>query len=427
MAVGFAPLVVTISCNSCMFPSSESRPVRILRRVVSLAAVVVIAAIAVVGVPSAAVAAPPWTPPVDVSAAGGSAFAPQIVVTGTNALSAIWYRSNGTNNIVQSSASADNGATWSTPVDVSATGGSAFAPQIVVTGTNTLSAIWYRSNGTNLIVQSSLSTNNGATWSTPVNVSAALGDAVDPQLVVTGANALSAIWYRFNGTNLIVQSSASADNGATWSAPVDVSVTGGDAFAPQLVVTGTNALSAIWYRFNGTNNIVQSSLSADSGATWSTPVDVSTTGGDAAFPQIVVTGTNALSAIWYRNNGTNNIVQSSLSADNGANWSTPVNVSTTGGNAIAPQLVVTGTNALSAIWYRSNGTNTIVQTSTLLAPVVTPPELAATGTNGASAATGIFTVAGLTLLGTVLLLTSRRRTARTARTSGFSGKALSSK
>ena len=296
---------------------------RILRRFVSLAAVVVIAAIAVVGVPSAAVAAPPWTPPVDVSAAGGDAFAPQIVVTGTNALSAIWYRSNGTNDIVQSS----------------------------------------------------LSTNNGATWSAPVNVSVAGGNAVLPQLVVTGANALSAIWYRYDGTNTIVQSSLSTDNGASWSAPVDVSVAGGDASGAQLVVTGTNALSAIWSRYNGTNYIVQSSSSADNGATWSAPVDVSVALGDA----------------------------------------------------LAPQLVVTGANALSAIWFRSNGTNNIVQTSALVAPVVTPPELAATGTNGASAATGIFTVAGLTLLGTVLLLTSRRRTARTARTSGFSGKALSSK
>ena len=180
---------------------------RVLRRFVSLAAVVVIAAIAVVGVPSAAVAAPPWTPPVDVSAAGGGASTPQIVVTGPNALSAIWSRNNGTNNIVQSSLSTDNGATWSTPVDVSTTGGSAVAPQVVVTGTNALSAIWYRSNGTNNIVQSSLSTDNGATWSAPVNVSVAGGDAVAPQVVVTGTNALSAIWTRNNGTNTIVQSS----------------------------------------------------------------------------------------------------------------------------------------------------------------------------------------------------------------------------
>ena len=267
-----------------------------------------------------------------------------------------------------------------------------------------------------------------------MNVSVAGGSAFAPQIVVTGTNALSAIWYRSNGTNLIVQSSLSADNGATWSAPVNVSVAGGNAEAPQVVVTGTNALSAIWTRSNGTNNIVQSSSSADNGATWSAPVNVSVAGGSAFAPQVVVTGTNTLSAIWYRSNGTNNIVQSSSSADNGASWSAPVDVSVAGGDAEAPQVVVTGTNTLSAIWHRFNGTNTIVQTSTLLAPVVVPPvvvppivappELAATGINEASAVTGIFTVAGLTLLGTVLLLFSRRRTART---SGFPCKALSSK
>jgi hypothetical protein len=47
-------------------------------------------------------------------------------------------------------------------------------------------------------------------------------------------------------------------------------------------------------------------------------------------------------------------------------FSDPVNISVAGQDAFTPQLVIDSNNNIVAIWYRSNGTNTIIQSSTKL-------------------------------------------------------------
>jgi hypothetical protein len=68
-----------------------------------------------------------------------------------NAL-AVWDRSNGTNQIVQSSFRPAGGA-FAAPVDLSATGQDASAPQVAFGASGKAIAVWQRSNGTNEIVQ----------------------------------------------------------------------------------------------------------------------------------------------------------------------------------------------------------------------------------------------------------------------------------
>jgi hypothetical protein len=56
--------------------------------------------------PNAALNFGGWQAPVDVSAAGQNAYGPRVAVDGQGNAVAVWYRSNGTNLIVQSAATA---------------------------------------------------------------------------------------------------------------------------------------------------------------------------------------------------------------------------------------------------------------------------------------------------------------------------------
>jgi hypothetical protein len=310
-----------------------------------------------------------WSAPVNLSAAGQDANLPQLAIDGNNNVIAVWQRSDGTKTIIQSSTSADSGSSWSAPVNLSAAGQNAALPQLAIDGNNNVIAVWQRSDGTNTIIQSSTSADSGSTWSAPADISDAGGNAVNPQLAIDGNNNVIAVWRRFDGTNTRIQSSTSADSGSTWSTPLDLSDAGQDADQPQLAIDGNNNVIAVWQRSDGTNTIIQSSTSADSGSSWSTRLDLSAAGQDAATPQLAIDGNNNVIAVWQRSDGTNTIIQSSTSADPASTWSTPIDLSAAGGAAINPQLAIDGNNNVIAVWTRFDGTSNIIQSSALLSPV----------------------------------------------------------
>jgi hypothetical protein len=227
-------------------------------------------------------------------------------------------------------------------------------------------------------------------WITPVDLSATGQNADDPQIVAAPNNTLTAIWRRDDGSQYIVQTSSSTDGGATWSSVVDLSATGQHARSPQIVAAPNNTVTAIWYRSDGSKNIIQTRSSTDGGATWSSVVDLSATGQNAYEPQIVAAPNNTLTAIWYRYDGSNNIIQTRTSTDGGATWSSVVDLSATGQNAYNPQIAAAPNNTLTAIWYRSNGSNDIIQSSSLA-----PSSSSSTSTSSDPGVPGIFlTVAG---------------------------------
>jgi LPXTG-motif cell wall-anchored protein len=127
-------------------------------------------------------------------------------------------------------------------------------------------------------------------------------------------------------------------------------------------VDSTGLVTAVWTRFGGSNDIIQSSTSQSGGA-WSTPADLSATGGNASEPQVTVSSTGLATALWARSNGSQYIIQSSTSQSGGA-WSTPVDLSATGGDALAPEVTVSSAGLFTAVWHRSNGIVSTIQAST---------------------------------------------------------------
>jgi hypothetical protein len=108
-----------------------------------------------------------------------------------------------------------------------------------------------------------------------------LGGGTDQTLLVDEFGDLNVTWY---GTNHAFMFTRSTDQGMTWSAPVTlpaVPATSMSAFGPSVAIEFNGTIDAL-YLCGGTTcpgNVVDQSLqlirSADNGATWSNPVDVS--------------------------------------------------------------------------------------------------------------------------------------------------------
>jgi hypothetical protein len=361
-----------------------------------------------------------WSPTVsNLSAVGGSANSPQISVNAAGTAVAVWTRGDGSSNIVQSVSSTNGGVTWSPTVsNLSAVGGDAQRPQISLNAAGTAVAVWTRGDGSNIIVQSASSNNGGVTWSPTVeDLSPALGDeAGSPQISLNAAGTAVAVWTRYDdGSNTIVQSASSTNGGVTWSPTVsNLSAVGGDAQRPQISLNAAGTAVAVWTRGDGSNNIVQSVSSTNGGVTWSTPVnDLSAVGANGDEPQISLNAEGTAIAIWRRYDGSNNIVQSVSSTNGGVTWSTPVNnLSAVGGDAEIPEISLNSGGTAIAVWRRFDGSDLTVQTSSLTLPSsANSPSLANTGATPGAAATTVGVVAGLLTAGALALVLLRRRLA----------------
>jgi hypothetical protein len=162
-------------------------------------------------------------------------------------------------------------------------------------------------------------------------------------------------------TLIIFYSTAFAD---IWKSPVDLSTTGQSASSAAIAISkdGSTAI-AIWIRSNGTKTIVQAATGSvvNNSITWSAPLDLSAAGQNANNPKVAISSDGAkATAIWTRNNGSKNIVQTSSAVinNNVASWSNVSDLSSTSKSADSPDIKLTpdGTKA-TAVWkYDTYGT-----------------------------------------------------------------------
>jgi len=250
---------------------------------------------------------------------------------------------------------------WVLPaIDLSTQGQEAVSPRLATAPDGTTIAYWAQQNGSNYVLQASTRSPDGA-FGAPVDLPASGQYSAGSQLAIARDGTTTGVWDRSDGTNTIVQASTRSPGGA-FSAPVNLSAAGQDAGDESLAVAPDGSTTAIWQRSNGTNTIVQASTRAPGGA-FSAPVNLSAAGQNASSPTLAVAPDGSTTAIWRRSDGTNTIVQASTRAPGGA-FGAPVNLSAAGQDAGGESLAVAPDGTTTAIWQRYNGTNYIVQAST---------------------------------------------------------------
>jgi hypothetical protein len=308
------------------------------------------------------------TAPVDLSAAGSDASHAQIATAFLGDAAAVWERSDGANTRVQASVRPANG-TFAAAVDLSAPGQDALEPRVLNQYDNVLVS-WRRFDGANWRVQATTRPHLGS-FAAPVDVSAAGGDAMSPRVVADSDGAV-AIWRRFDGAHWIVQAATrpgpvSAPGG--FSAPVDLSPAGEDAFDPDIAMDLSGSTIVVWRGVRGAANTVQAATRAP-GGTFSAPVDLSAAAPNAFAPKVALGLSGGVVVVWHRFNGTNNVVQAVWHRYDTA-FSAPVDVSAPGEDAVDPQVANYFDDA-TAVWRRA-GSDQVVRAAGLDA---TGPSLA---------------------------------------------------
>ncbi len=287
---------------------------------------------------------------------------PSVATDGQGHWVATWTSTSNNMEDIFASRSADNGANWSSPIllntsppTMSSATVDSHNPVVVTDGQGRWITVWvtfvtilnssgvpasYYSN-----IYSAHSTNNGATWTTPSPVN---NDIVgnskyyeDPRIAGDGQGKWIVVWTGAStpGANPDCFFARSIDNGASWDGPRFLDPNGADAYgdySPEILTDGLGHWLAVWNSYGnrgpapGNLGDVLAIRSVDDGANWSQPTPLNTTGptGDNYSPSITTDRQGNWTAVWnlYEPLGSTDDDDDILvarSVDFGASWSIP--------------------------------------------------------------------------------------------------------
>ncbi len=169
------------------------------------------------------------------------------------------------------------------------------------------------------------STTGGASWSAPVTVSVgtvSLPASASPviALAVTGTQTVHAGWIQSGASDYALYYNRSTDGGLTWAASPTTLATGiGPVYNPDLAASGPNVY-AVWK----TLGAIWLARSTNGGSTWSAPTAIYTTSVDTLWPDLSLVADLAgtLHLMWDQSTASSGQdVCYSRSSDSGLTWS----------------------------------------------------------------------------------------------------------
>lgn len=216
------------------------------------------------GVPFAAYATGSWSTAVDVSASGFLTSDPEIAIDADGLMIAVWSHVGVSTKTIQVSTSSD-GQGWTSPVDISPISHEAIQPHLVVDRTGQATVIWTNTSGTDSIWASKREWGE-TTWSTPVRLSVEAEETGQAQIVVDSNGAFTTIFNNWDAHKIQVRTS---DDGVTWDAIVTVAQAQNSQYLrnPQIAVDGAGRVTGIWeaYDAGGDAKMIASRSSTNPG------------------------------------------------------------------------------------------------------------------------------------------------------------------
>src|SRR5437660_3281293 len=174
-----------------------------------------------------------FSPPQNVSSNPGASDYPQVAVDSQGSINIVWLDQSPGYNAVFFSRSTDGGATFSTPQNLSNSPAGSSSAQIAVDSGGNINVLWVDNAPSNYQIFFSRSIDGGATFSTPKNISNDPRGADTPYMTVDSGDNINVAWV-VRVFPSIIFFSRSSDGGATFSTPVALSTY--PSYGPQVAV-----------------------------------------------------------------------------------------------------------------------------------------------------------------------------------------------
>ena len=276
-------------------------------------------------------------------------FTPQIAVDAAGNIYAVWEDDTANNSNILFSRSTDGGATFSAPRNLSNSSGWSFGPRILVDSHGGIDVVWVDPTPGNQDIFFSHSTDGGATFSMPQNLSNDAADSGSPQIAADTNGNISVVWES-DDIKYGVLYSHSTDGGATFSTPVNLTTNPTGSFGPQIAVGADGSINVAWEDDFNFQSDICFSRSTDKGATFSTPKNLSSNAGNSFAAQVAVDPSGNINVVWMDDTPGHYVIFLSRSADQGASFSSAKSLSNSSGNSSSPQIGVDANGGTYVAW-----------------------------------------------------------------------------
>lgn len=217
-----------------------------------------------------------------------------------------------------------------------------------------------------VLVPTATSAATEPSWSTPIELTTSAAETSAADLLQEG-DVTHAIWVDLDGGDRFVRTAASPDGGLTWSSPFTLASGVPSGITPQLTSRG-GTVTAIWTRVVSGFSLVETAFTVDQGATWSSPSTLSSSGVQASSP-LLVSIDGRLTAVWLSTTeaelGVSDFtidVLTRTSTDGGATWASATKLTAPGSVAGSLQ-AAGGGDTIAVVWQNYRGGSSFIETS----------------------------------------------------------------
>jgi len=292
-----------------------------------------------------------WTEPIAIytsfpDAQGQPVSNPSVAVDPKGAIEVVWWAKGF--GEVYFSRSTDGGKNFSKAVNISNTPLGSDHPAIAVDANGAINVVW---DDSSLVpfrpeILFTRSTDEGATWSAPKNISnTPTTSSSRANIAVDNKGGISVVWV--DGGRVLF--TRSADGGLTWLEPKSVSGQHGPngLYSPAVTVDRGGGIYIAWSVANALSFITRS---MDSGATFSSPISISAEK-PTLNPNLAVDQAGTIYAVWSDASSGTLQVLFAWSKDRGDTFSPPVNISRSGRIlALEPRIAVDPNGMIWVAW-----------------------------------------------------------------------------
>lgn len=206
----------------------------------------------------------------------GGAFSPRIALDSAENVNVVWGDTLFFNRRVVFTRSTDLGDTFSDLIDISRSSGNAFDPEIAVDSGDAINVVWEDEGPGVSTIMFSRSTNGGSTFSEPKRLSSGTSSATEVHIATAANGQIYAVWNEvISNGSMQAFFSRSTDNGTTFSAPLNLSNDSGAVIHKCFVTTRGNTVYVAYNNDEESSRQLYVVKSENNGQSFGEPVQVS--------------------------------------------------------------------------------------------------------------------------------------------------------
>ena len=272
---------------------------------------------------------------------------PKVAADPKGGIHVVWEDWAPLNNEITYRRSTDGGATWSRPTQLTLDGGS-FAT-IAADATRGIHVVYINSSLGSSEIFYKRSSNRGKTWSEPTRLTFSKVYTSYPSIAVDKRKGIHVVWQDKSPSEIFYR--RSPNRGKKWKKRTRLTTNAGRSGSPSIATDASGGIHVVWEDDTPGNFEIFYIRSTDGGATWSEPKQLTRNTGVSSWPVITADADNGIHVAWSDNTPPEGSeIFYARSTDGGTTWSEPIRLTQLAGCSEFPAIAADSGNGIHIVW-----------------------------------------------------------------------------